>query len=126
MAWTDVADNGRVVYSETITLPNATSTYSATIDFVAPETPFTVIANTAALNSVGSVVFEVQGSYDGANWITETSGFIGNVDTATLTAVYDPKATGDYPYFRLEITAAADDSANQMTYKVITTPWTPV
>lgn len=117
--WSGDTVNKRWVNTETVTLGNAATVYSSTIDWVKPGNDFLVFGNTAVLNSVGAVTVEVQASFDGSTWATVTSSFLSDLDNTTLAALYDNSAKGDAPYYRLAIACAANDSANTMDFVVI-------
>lgn len=121
MSWSKTKVNGRNVFSETVALGNAGDTYSSAIGFIPRGVGFTGFINTGALNTVGAVTTDLQGSFDGTNWVTIDASFAADCDTAMVSKVYVAATSGDFPYYRFKLSAAANDSANSIVVKVIPT-----
>ncbi|MDX1486569.1 MAG: hypothetical protein R3268_00105 [Acidiferrobacterales bacterium] len=120
MAFTGASENERAVHTEALLMANASTANGSTIDFVKPGQNFVAVLNTGAVNTVGAITTDLEGSYDGTNWVDIDGAFAADFDTATIVAAYDAQLTGDWPYYRLTFDAAADDSSTTITYKIIT------
>lgn len=120
MAWnTGVTNNDRTIFTETITLGNATQADSSTIDFIPPGKDFVVFINTGATNTVGAVVTDLEGSIDDSNWADVDASFASDLDTLMIIKSYDTSASGDHPYYRLEFDCTANDSATTIDVSVV-------
>lgn len=120
MAFAEAGKNtkGRRILTETITQGDTATVYSDSFQVNKGE-DFTVVVNTAAVNTTGAITTEVEGSHDNTTFFTLTSSFIADCDTATLSGYYDNSLKGDLPYYRLAMAAAADDDANDLEVVVI-------
>lgn len=113
--------NGRSVFTETVALANATTANGSTMSFVPSGVGFTAIVNTGAVNTVGAVSVDLEGSIDGTNWSTIDGSFLGDIDTATLTKVYVAATSGDWPYYRLTYDCVGNDSPTSIVVAVVPT-----
>jgi hypothetical protein len=120
MAWTSSTAEGRLVRSESVTLANAGDAYS-TVFSVDRDEDFTIFINTGALNTVGAVTTGLQVSWDGTTFVTLiAAGTIAtDCDTAVKVKAYVAGTSGDFPYYRLLFTCAANDSANAIVCKIV-------
>lgn len=119
--WVKTRVNGRSVYTESVTLANAGTANSSRIDFIPRGVGFTVHANTGAVNTVGAVTTDLEGSFNGTTFVDVDASFLADLDTAVKTAVYVASTSGDYPYYRLSFDSAADDSSTVIAVVVIPT-----
>lgn len=109
---------GRVLYTEAVTLANATTANGSA--FVVPVgAGFTAHINTGAVNTVGVVTTDLEGSIDGTNWSDINATFAADCDTATISSVYSAATSGDWPYYRLTYDCVGNDSPTVITVVVI-------
>lgn len=120
MAWnTGTTENDRVVFTETVTLANADTANSSSIDFVPPGKDFTVLINTGAVNTTGAVTTDLEGSLDESTYGDIDASFAADCDTAMIIKAYDVSASGDFPYYRLGFDSVADDSATTIDVSIV-------
>jgi hypothetical protein len=119
MAWSNSTINGRSVITETLTVSGTSANTSSTSTYITSRKPFTVAVNTANTNTDAGVTAELQGSFDESAWQTLTSGLIGNIDSAGKAAVYAPDSHGNYPYYRVLLTAAGTLTTDSITVKIV-------
>lgn len=117
---TNIAGNpsARLVQSETVTLANATDAVSSAFE-VPKNGNFVVFLNTGAVNTVGAVTTDLQGSFDNSTWVDIDASFAADLDTATLIKAYVAATSGDFPFYRLQFTCVANDSTTTIICKVV-------
>lgn len=131
MSWTlksegDSANKEFVVLTETVALGGtATTRYSSA--FTVPKGQgFTVVSNTAATNTSGSLSDHLYVSWDGSNFYllkalrdcnyaddTNQGTSYKTLDSVRRLRFVDPEYIGQYPYFKIGITHAAVESSSK-------------
>jgi len=117
MAWGKGSANGRAILTETVQLSSSGTTYSSAFTVPLGET-FTALINTLALNSVGAVTTDLEGSQDSADWQDIDTSFAADCDTATIASVH-AITDGDYPFYRLSFDSAGADVANSIVVVIM-------
>ena len=128
-------EHGWTVASETQNMGDGLLRYSSVIDFIPPGMPFTVITNTAATNTSGSIsdqlyacetragtFREIKNSLRDCNYADDNDTAVRggtsyrSLDTATRTRHVDPEYVGAYPYWKIA-TLQAGAEVNATTIK---------
>ncbi len=131
-------EHGWTVAVETQTLGASKLRYSSVIDFIPPGVAFTVITNTAATNTSGSISDQLyasetrtgtfrqikntlrDGNYADDNDTAVRGGTsYRDLDTNTRTRHIDPEYVGAYPYWKIATLAAAVESSGMTIRHVI-------
>ncbi len=131
-------DHGWTVAVETQTLGGSKLRYSSVIDWIPPGAPFTIITNTAATNTSGSISDQLYacetraGTYrlikdtlrdcnyaDDNDTAVRGGTSYRDLDTNTRVRHIDPEYVGAYPYWKIATLAAAVESTNFTIREVI-------
>lgn len=115
--------NAFVSGQESLILPSAASDDVDGGSFSVPAgKPFTIIANLAATATTAACVVDVLGSFDDVSFYIAKASVVSDIDTAQVTAKYDPINTathGSFPYYKLRLNSAGNQAAEVILLAIV-------
>lgn len=114
------------------------SRYTSEIDWIPPGVPFTVITNSAAVNTSasgsdqlyagyesGGTFYQIKDKMRDTNYADNLTGGVdaGDYDTAAHARYVDPAFVGNYPFWKIRyLQAGAETSTTKLNTVVIVAP----